>query len=130
MDGGNGLFHGSTEVDVESTVGSRRQSGLYAHFRRADVARLCNAANDFVAIQEIALFGTVRSGKRAELTRLRADIREVHVAIDDVRDRVARLPVPELVGRSRQGNEIASRRSKKRHDVLPCKHTTFERLLE
>src|SRR5207244_7879090 len=56
--------------------------------------------------------------ERAEGAVLEADVREVAVAIDDVRHHVARLALPQLVGDQGQRVEIAALGARERDAVL------------
>src|SRR5204863_1024756 len=68
--------------------------------------------------------------KRAKLARLGANVREIDVAVHDVRDRLAGLPPPELVGNGGERRQLDAVNAKERHDVCPLERASLERALE
>jgi hypothetical protein len=108
MNGRNGLFDGAAQLDVEAPVDPRRKACLDAHLRGSELVSLYHATDDFVRVEKITLLRSMRARKRAKFAGFGADIREVHVAIDHVRDAVARVPPPQLIGGRRQGEKIGA----------------------
>ena len=96
------------EVDVVATLELRWQPRLDAHLGRAEIAGLARAPHDLRDGQEVPLLLAMVAAERAEAAVLDADVREVDVAVDDERHRVADLPPPQLVGGERQRLEVAA----------------------
>ena len=79
-----------------------------AHLGRPKVPSLARAAYDLLLGQEIPFLLPEVAAEGAEPAPLDTDIREVDVAVDDVRDGVAdRLPA-KLVGRGHEDSQFAA----------------------
>ena len=105
MKPGQLLLQRAHQVDVEPAVELGGKAGLDAHLGRAELPRFAGAAHDLLGRQEVALFLAVVAAERAEGAVLDADVGEVDVAVHDVGDDVAGLPLAQLVGRGHQGVE-------------------------
>ena len=106
------------EIDVVAAVELGRQPRLDAHLGSAEVPRFLGAPHDLLDRQEVALLLAVVATEGAEGAVLDADVREVDVAIHDVGDDVADLPLPQLVGDQGQRVEVAPVGAGERDAVL------------
>ena len=71
---------------------------LDAHFRRAPIPRFLRARGDLVVGQEVRIGVVAALREGAEAAPHVTDVREVDVAVDDVRDDVADGVAPHVVG--------------------------------
>src|SRR5262245_16861295 len=104
------LFHGSREFDVEVAVHIGRQAGLNADFGRTHFRGFADASKNLIQWKQISLSASVRPAERAKPTMLHADIREVDVPIDDVRNNFSDLTPPQFVSGGNGGLEFGSAR--------------------
>src|SRR5262249_53421802 len=91
------LFHGSGELDVEVAVHVGRQAGLNADFGCAHCRSFSDSSQNLIQWKQISLFASVCTAERAKPTMLHADIREVDIPIDDVRNNFTDLTPPQFV---------------------------------
>src|SRR2546428_1942279 len=117
----------SSEVDVVAAVELRRQAGLDAHLRGAELPRLLRAADDLGHGKEVTFLFPMIAAERAEGAVLDADVREVDVAIHHVGHNVAGLLPPQLVGDERQGVEVPALDARERDAVLDRHLVAVER---
>ena len=91
MNARHSRLHGTRQLDIETAVHIRRKSCLHANFGGTHVHGFLRAADDLLKGQKVAFFVAVCTAEGAESAMLHADIREVHIAVDDVCHHVADL---------------------------------------
>ena len=100
------FFHRPGQVDVKVPIHLGWQTGLHADLGGAHVYCLLSPAHNLCDGEEVALFLAVLTAEGAEGAMFNADVGEVNVPIDHIRDHVAYLTPPHLIGYETQGLQI------------------------
>jgi hypothetical protein len=119
------LRHRTLDATADLEIGgpciARVYPALHAHFRRAALPRFARAPLDFTERQIVWLaaqiFGGLAFRKGAEAAAIRADVRVIDIAIDDVADYIAVRLCPELVCGGADGQKVPPARLEQSHDL-------------
>ena len=96
------LLQCAAEALVQVALHLGRQAGLDADLGRAQIPRLFGAPHYLLRRQQVALLGAMVAAEGAEAAALDADVREVDVAVDDVRHDVAHLLAAQRIRREHE----------------------------
>jgi hypothetical protein len=83
---------------------------LDANLGSAELARLVGAPKNFFEWQKITFFGQMAATESTETTSFNANVGEVDVAVDDIRDDVPDGPRAQTIGGGNHRHQIGSSR--------------------
>src|SRR5215471_20585121 len=124
------LFHGGRELDVEVSIHVGRQAGLNANFGRAHFNGLAHATKNLIQWKQVSLFAAIGAAECAKPAMLHADVREVDIAIDHIRNNFSDLTPPQFVSGGNGRLKLGSARLTEPQAVLPGDLFAFQGMRE
>ena len=127
---GNFFLNRPAQVDVKRSIDARRQPGLNANLRSAQIPRFAYAPRNLLRRQEIALFCAMAAAESTEAAALHADVGEIDVAVDHVGYALAHAAASQSVGGGNQPVEIVALGREQGRAVLSRKFAAFKRSIQ